>query len=339
MDHPVKSILAIQTAFIGDLIMTTPLFQGLKQIFPEASIDLVVNSRYSSLMANNPFIRDVYGFEKSGNKIGNLARLIRIIRRNRYDLAVSKQIHLSSSLMMFLGGIKMRVGSSEQLLLTHPVKFAPGIHIREQVEMLLKKIHEGSFDLQTRLYPSEEDEAIAARYLSNNGRFRLGVAPGSVWETKKWPKEYYMEVINGLSKETDIYLIGGGAGDMALCDEIARACTHENITNTAGKLSLLQSAAMIGKLDLMLCNDSAPLHMANAMQTPVFAVFGPTVRRFGCFPYQPRDKMIEIDLYCRPCASHGGNRCPEKHFRCMQEITPSRVAGYIRSFIETASRK
>ena len=334
MDLQVKSILAIQTAFIGDLIMTTLLFQGLKQIFPEASIDLVVNSRYRSLMDNNPYIRQVVGFDKSRHKVWNLLQLIRLIRSNRYDLAVSKQIHLSSSLMMFLGGIKTRVGSSEQLLLTHPVTFTPGIHIREQVGMLLETISDGSYDLQTRLYPSADDEAVAAGYLRNSGRFRLGIAPGSVWETKKWPKEYYLEVIRELAGEADIYLIGGGGGDMALCDEITRTGAQATIINTAGKLSLLQSAALIGKLGLMLCNDSAPLHMANAMKTPVFAIFGPTVKRFGCYPYQPYDKMIEIDLYCRPCASHGGRRCPEKHFRCMKEISPSQVTGDIRSFID-----
>ena len=331
---PVKNVLAIQTAFIGDLVMTTPLLAGLKNIYPNAAVDLVVNSGYTSLVANNPSVRHVYGFDKSKNKVINLLRLIRVIKNGRYDLAVSMQRHLSSSLMMFLGGINKRVGSSKQWMLTHPVVFPKGIHTREKAGMLLKEICDGDYNLQTRLYPSESDKKAAERVLTDSGRFRLGVAPGSVWETKKWPKEYYIETIKKLGGEVDVYLIGGGQQDTDLCHEIVKELAGQQIINLAGQLSLLQSAALIGQLDLLLCNDSAPLHMANAMQTPVFAIFGPTVKQFGCYPYQPHDKMIEIDLYCRPCARHGGNKCPEGHFRCMKEITPKHVIMTIRQFIQ-----
>ena len=335
INSQVKRILAIQNAFIGDLIMTTPLFQGLKKIYPNATVDVVVNSRYTSLLANNPYIRNVYGSVKSGNKLVNLVRLIRVIRKSRYDLAVSMQRHLSSSLMMILGGIRNRVGSSKQWLLTHPVVFPEAIHTREKAGMLLNEIHNATFDLQTRLYPSESDKGAARKVVAETGRFRLGVAPGSVWETKKWPKDYYIQTINTLADEVDIYLIGGGQQDIDLCNEIVKQLPGKQVINVAGQLSLLQSAALIDQLDLLLCNDSAPLHMANAMQTTVYAIFGPTVKQFGCYPYQPHDKMLEIDLYCRPCSRHGGNKCPEGHFRCMKEIMPERVVETIKSFIKS----
>lgn len=329
-----QKVLAIQTAFIGDLIMTTPLFQGIRKAYPQATIDVVVNSRYLSLLNNNPHINHIYGFNKSKNKLRNLYKLILQIRKERYDLAISKQFHLSSSLMMFLGGIPVRVGSSKQLLLTHSVAFPAGIHIREEVGMLLQQLSDTSFDLQTRLYPSKEDHQAVQTYLRRGSRFRLGVAPGSVWNTKKWPADYYAETIRQIGKETDVYLIGGGADDVRLCENLMNDCPGIHIVNTAGRLSLLQSAALIGELDLMLCNDSAPLHMANAMNTPVYAIFGPTVKRFGCYPYQAHDKLIEIDLYCRPCGKHGGKSCPEGHFRCMKEILPEQVIGHIRSFMK-----
>jgi heptosyltransferase II len=334
MNHPVNHILVIQTAFIGDIVMSTPLFEGLRKIYPDASIDAVVNSRYVSILANNPNIRKIYGFDKSRPKSLHLLRLIRTIRKNRYDLAVSMQRHLSSSLMMLLGGIGTRIGSSKQAMLTRPVAFPPGIHNREKAGLLLQEIHKQAYDLQTRLYPSENDNHVANTMISGNNRFRLGVAPGSVWETKKWPKQSFIETISSLSDQADIYLIGGGQTDIELCREIAGQLPDKNIINVSGKLTLLQSAALIRELDLVLCNDSAPLHMANAMNTPVFAFFGPTVKRFGCYPYQPLDKMIETDLYCRPCTKHGGKVCPEGHFRCMKEITPGRVVTMIRQFMK-----
>lgn len=324
-----KSILVIQTAFIGDIIMSSPLFEGLKKIYPEATIDVVVNSKYTALLSNHPHIRKVYGFDKTSHKFLNLLQLILKLRKSHYDLAVSMQRHLSSSLMMVLGGVKKRVGSSKQKMLTHAVTFPAGIHNREKAGLLLKMVRKGTYDLQTRLYPSEKDKEAAGSLVRNNRRFKLGVAPGSVWETKKWPKEYYIEAINRMADEADIYLIGGGRDDIILCQEIVDKLDRPDIVNTAGQLSLLASAALIEQLDLLLCNDSAPLHMANAMKTPVFAFFGPTVKRFGCYPYQPNDNILEIDLYCRPCTKHGSKICPEGHFRCMKEIEPQRVVDEI----------
>lgn len=334
MSFSPKRILVIQTAFIGDIIMSTPLFSGIHQAYPDAVIDVVVNSRHASLLDNNPYISKVYGFDKSNHKLRNLYHLIRRIRKNKYDAALSMQIHLSSTLMMVLGGIRMRIGFPRQALLTHPVNFSPGLHIRERAGLLLNRLKKDTYDLQTRLYPSEQDVEKARKYLLKRGQFRLGIAPGSVWETKKWPKKYFLEVVKALSKEAEIYLIGGGPDDIALCDEIVQSIDKGGICDTSGKLSLLQSAALIKQLDLVLCNDSAPLHMANAMKTPVVAIFGPTVKQFGCYPYQPNDKMIDIELYCRPCGKHGGKSCPEGHFRCMLEILPIRVIAEIRRFMK-----
>jgi heptosyltransferase II len=336
MSFSPKRVLVIQTAFIGDIIMSTPLFSGIHQAYPDAMVDVVVNSRHTSLLDNNPFISKVYGFDKSKNKLWHLFLLIREIRKNRYDLALSMQIHASSTLMMVLGGIKKRIGFPRQSLLTHPVESAPGMHIRERAGLLLNEMKQGTYDLQTRLYPTPGDLAKAKQLIREEKKFSLGIAPGSVWETKKWPKDYYIDVIKELSEEASIYLIGGGAEDVALCKEIVLRSEVSDIVDTSGKLSLLQSAALIAQLDLVLCNDSAPLHMANAMETPVIAIFGPTVKRFGCYPYQPFDTLMDIDLYCRPCSKHGGKVCPEGHFRCMKDIPPQRVITEIKKNMQQA---
>lgn len=333
MNPPVKKVLVIQTAFIGDIIMSTPLFKGIRQACPDAEIDVVVNSRYAHLLANNPYISRVMDFDKSRRKLWNLFKLIRTIRKNHYDVALSMQIHLSSSLMMFLGGIRKRIGFPRQALITHPVEAVPGLHIRERAGLLLNRLQEGTYDLQTQLFPSLRDEEVAGQFLRDTGKFRLGIAPGSVWETKKWPKDYYMEVIRQLAGTVEIYLIGGGPDDISLCKEIVERTAARFIYDTSGKLTLLQSTALIARLDLLLCNDSAPMHMANAVKTNVLAIFGPTVRQFGCYPYQPGDRLIDIELYCRPCSKHGGNTCPEGHFRCMKDILPDRIVAEIRKSI------
>ncbi|MCI0496173.1 glycosyltransferase family 9 protein, partial [candidate division KSB1 bacterium] len=152
--------------------------------------------------------------------------------------------------------------------------------------------------------------------------------------TKMWLKDYFIALIDRLkNKNLAIFLIGGAA-DKSLCEEIKQRSSNKKVITVAGYLSILESAALIQKLDLMVTNDSAPLHIANAVKTDVLAIFGPTVRRFGCYPYRDRDRLLEIDLYCRPCARHGGKRCPEGHFRCMKEITPQIVYDSIKAMIK-----
>ncbi len=334
MKAQIQNILVIQTAHAGDIIMSTPLFEGLRQLYPEAGIDVVVNHRHAGILANNPHIRKVLGLRKRGKKISNLFGLVRRIRRTPYDLALSMQIHMSSSLMMYLGGIRTRVGSSRQRLLTHRVAFPPGIHIREKAGMLLESLGKGPFYLQTKLYPSDGDRAHAQQYLLSNGRFRLGVAPGSDKLTRRWPADYFIKLLSALPDRVDVYLIGSDPCDAALSDDILKQSTGAGLINTTGKLSLLQSAALIDELDLLLCHDSPPLHVGNAMRTNVFAIFGPTVRDSGSYPFRDGDLLIETELPCRPCSRQDGRKCPEKHFRCMRDITPGRVLREIVTFIE-----
>ena len=159
------------------------------------------------------------------------------------------------------------------------------------------------------------------------------MAPGSVWETKKWPERYFKELLQK-SSDYSIYLIGG-ADDFNLCQRLINESNHPNMINCAGKISILESCALIKEMNLVLCNDSAPLHMANAVKTDVFAFFGPTVKKFGCYPYRKNDKILEIDLDCRPCAKHGGNKCPLNHHNCMQEMKPDYVINEIENYFKT----
>jgi len=330
-----KKFLVIQTAFIGDVIMSTPVFKGLKKIDKNANIDVLIANQYKDILENNPYIGNIIVFNKKHvwNKIFNMIRLILKFRMTKYDLAISIQGSYTSSLLMKLGGIKYRIGARRQKLLTHPVTFPKGLHIRERIGYLLREVENLDFDLDTELFTSEVNKEKVDNLIEGHDHFKLGIAPGSIRETKKWPSTYFIELINKLPDTIDIYLIGG-SDDSNLAKEILTKTTHKNINNYTGCLSLLESTELISRMDLMLTNDSAPLHMANAVNTPVFAFFGPTVKRFGCYPYREQDLILEVDLYCRPCGKHGEKKCPEGHFRCMREITPQFVLDNINQFME-----
>jgi heptosyltransferase-2 len=154
----------------------------------------------------------------------------------------------------------------------------------------------------------------------------VAVAPGSVWNTKRWPADRFADLVRRLNAARLPVVLVGGKDDVPLCDEIARAAGHPAVLNVAGRLSLLQSAELIRRCRLVVSNDSAPMHLAVAMRVPVVAIFGATVPSFGFSPAGPRDVVVETGgLSCRPCGIHGGKRCPVGTFECMLAIDTARV--------------
>ena len=179
------------------------------------------------------------------------------------------------------------------------------------------------------LFPSPQDFSYAQELLLNSGikgnDKMVGIAPGSIWATKRWLPERFAEVSDLLIKEADARVIFlGSKEDEKLCLEIANLMQEKPVI-LAGKTNILQSAAIISKCKVILSNDSAPVHIASAMKKPVVAIFGSTIPEFGFAPYGQGHIIIEKKIECRPCGIHGKNKCPKKHFKCMTEITTLEV--------------
>lgn len=331
------TILIIQTAFLGDVIMTTPLVRAVAETFPNAEIDMLTIPQTRIVFRDNPHVRNILVFDKrsKSKKVTAFVTALADIRRQHYDIAISTSRSMTNALLMRLAGIPTRVGFASQKMITHPVTHPRGMHMRMRYLALVQPFSKETFDAQTELFWTQKDAQSADEKLEQikyPGRPVVGIAPGSVWETKKWPKSYYAELVKRLDAANINIVLLGAPDERALCEEIRQESTA---LNTAGELSITASAALIKKCDLMLANDSAPLHMANAVQTDVFAFFGPTVRRFGCYPYRTDDRIFEINnLECRPCGKHGGKKCPQKHFRCMLEITPQQVFEHVIKHVE-----
>lgn len=320
--------------------MSTPIFKGLHQIWPNAVIDVLVIPETAVALENNPHINKVYQFNKrkKSRKYFSLISQILKFRRNNYDIAFSIQSSYSSSLIMILAGIKNRVGYRVQKNLTHKITSNRSLHIRDRVLLFLKDFTDKKLDNETEVFYSTSDINKARSLLfKNNNLKKIAIAPGSVWATKKWPEKHFVELISKCSSY-EIYLIGG-SGDFELCESIIQQSEHANILNFAGKLSIPESCALIKEMDLVLSNDSAPLHMANAVKTNVFAIFGPTVKKFGCYPYRNGDKILEVDLACRPCAKHGGNKCPLNHHNCMNALSAKYVFKEIEIYFELINKR
>ena len=336
-----RRVLILQTAFLGDVILSTPFIRAVRRRFQDAVLDILVIPENKPLFRADPNVDGVLTFDKGRLlfKWPAFCRLVLKIRWTKYDLAFSLQRSMTSSLIMAMGGIPERIGLSGQRLLTRTVKPEKGLHIRDRYLALIRPFTGQAFDRDTALHWTDAEEKTADGLIPRGaaGARRVGIAPGSKWPTKRWPEEYFVELMRNLVRSgAELFLIGGRE-DRSLCDAILRRSGTAAV-NTCGRLSILESAALIRRLDLMVTNDSAPLHIADAVGTPVFAIFGPTVRRFGCTPYRPPDRLFEAELDCRPCGKHGGRRCPQGHFRCMRDVPPESITLAAIEFIRKEKR-
>lgn len=314
-------ILIIQTAFLGDVILATPLIEKLALYFPEASIDFLLRKGNESLLDNHPHIREVLIFDKKNNKYPQLYRLIRKIRKASYDRVINLQRFFSSGLITILSGGKIKTGFDKNPLsafydeeIKHVIQ--PNTQSEHEVQRNLNLIRHFTDDqlIRPKLYPSPKDFQIV-----KTDKSYLTIAPASIWFTKQYPKDKWVQLINRLPEEQVIYLLGGKA-DIPLCESIKNRTTHKDVVIKAGQLNLLQSAALMKNAVMNYVNDSAPLHLASAMNAPVTAFFCSTVPEFGFGPLSDQSIILQThhQLDCRPCGLHGKKACPQGHFKCSE---------------------
>jgi heptosyltransferase-2 len=332
----IEKILIVQTAFIGDAILTLPLVQVVKRLFPAAPVDVVVAPRTKDLFANHPDIRQVVVYDKRGvdRGLGGLLRMKRRLSGQNYSVALVPHRSLRSALLVWLLRIPHRIGfdkSAGKLLLSQTVKYRRELHEIERNLSLLRAM--GIALSRTELpclYPSARDrqrvDKLLFEYEVGRPDNLIAIAPGTIWNTKRWLKERYASLAVRFDDEGFEVVLIGGREDAALCDEIQKLSGSSKVYNTAGKLTLLQSAELVRRSKALVTNDSAPMHIGVAMETPVVAIFGATVPAFGFGPVGRHDAVVETrDLKCRPCSIHGGDKCPIKTFDCMNDITYERV--------------
>ncbi|MCD4819157.1 MAG: lipopolysaccharide heptosyltransferase II [Candidatus Cloacimonetes bacterium] len=333
-------ILVVHTAFIGDVILITPLIKHLKLLFPDYFIDILVIPQTASILKNNPNIENILIFDKKKNKLKSFFSTLLNLRKNKYDLCFLPHSSFTTALLVFLAGIKIRIGFDRWLAAKFLIIKIPfsGKHRIEKNLNLLNVYDNKKRELQTELFPSKSDIKKSEKLLSklDNGKVKIAMAPGSVWKTKCWSEENYKSLAEELVEDGFSVILIGSPAEKELC---GRILPDKNAINLAGETTILESAAILKKCDLLVCNDSGSLHLANGMKTDVFAIFGPTVQDIGYYPFRENDYVFETKLECRPCGSHGAMECPLKHHLCMKNITPEMVLEKIISHGLTRTKK
>jgi heptosyltransferase-2 len=323
-----KRILVIQTAFIGDAILGTALLEKLHHDHPDAQLDYLVRKGNESLFEAHPFLNEILIWDKSVSKYAGLWKMLRQIRSKKYDAVFNIQRYAASGILTGLSGASTRIGYKSNpfsFLFSQGVehRFGKGFESVHEVDRVLDLYTKGE-PAKPRLYPPSNSTDVANKLF-------VTIAPASVWFTKQFPTEKWIEFIDKIPSELEVVLIGGPT-DRSTADEIANAVTR-TVQNLTGKLKLLETAALMKNAKMNYANDSAPVHLASAVNAPITEVFCSTVPEFGFTPLSDNSNVVQTDreLDCRPCGIHGKTSCPRGHFDCANSIGISELLNTLPS--------
>ncbi len=317
MQNDLSKVLIIQTAFIGDVILATPLIESLKGFDPGIKVDFLLRKGNEGLFEGHPHINKVLIWNKS-KKYSSLWSIIQKIRNEKYDLVLNLQRFFSTGLITFLSSASQKIGFSQNPFSFSynnklPFSTEKGLHEVDRNLGLLDFLPEIRIQRAPKLYPSEKDKE-KARDLTGPKRY-ITISPASVWFTKQVPEKVWKDLIEILPDDLKIVFLGG-QGDRAIGDRLSLG-NEEKVINLCGQSSFLESAAIMELSLLNYSNDSAPLHLSSSVNAPSAAVYCSTLPGFGFGPLSSFNRIYEVpDLDCRPCGLHGRKACPLGHFKC-----------------------
>ncbi|TAH25271.1 MAG: glycosyltransferase family 9 protein [Cytophagales bacterium] len=321
---PFQRILIIQTAFLGDVILATGILRKLKTHYPEAKIDFLLKKGNQSILNHHPDVNQIIVFDKT-NKWKELWRIIKLVRKSNYDLLINLHRFASSGIITALSGAAINVGFNKNPL---------SVFFSKDVQHVIGSKENPFHETQRNhtLISEYTDPKPAFPYLNisaeslektiglKNKKY-ICISPTSVWYTKQWPEEKWTTLIKKIPEDITIYLLGG-SDDKAVCERIKNNTRRNHLKVLAGQLSLIESAALMKDAIISFVNDSAPTHLASAVNAPVCTIYCSTVPEFGFTPTSNFSRIIEAKehLTCRPCNLHGFKNCPKGHFKCANSI-------------------
>lgn len=322
----INKVLIIQTAFIGDVVLATPIIEFMHSKYPDAQIDFILRKGNEGLLKNHPYLDEVFIWDKS-KKYKSLLQIAKLCnRRGPYDILINMQRFMTTGLMSSLIHAREKIGFSKNptsFIYTHKVehKIEEGLHEIQRNLKLVEHLGDTS-SAKVKLYPDERDIQSVEYYAI--GKY-ITISPASVWFTKQYPIEKWLDLMDQMPNDLKIYLIGG-PGDRPLCDQIKTATRHNDVEVLAGKTNFLETAVLMRRAVLNYSNDSAPLHLASSQNANICAVFCSTVPEFGFGPLSDFSKIVQVDgLDCKPCGLHGHRECPEGHFRCALDLDTKKL--------------
>ncbi len=332
-----KKILVIQTAFLGDSLLTLKLLDSIKLLYPSSLLSILCIPKSKEIFEYSPSVDSIITYDKRKTQKGlkNFYLFLRQINAEKFDIIISPHRSLRSSLISFFADAQLTVGfdnSAFSFLYKQKIHYIKDFHEVKR-NLLLLGNDEIVENWQSAVNYKFSDINFPAKIFScfNPAEKYFAVAPGSVWETKKYPTEKFIEIINSLNKIGVTAVIIGAANEQAVANLIIRKTSRKNI-NLTGIISIPQTIKLLKeKISFLICNDSAPTHMGMVAEIPVLTIYCSTVPEFGFYPYNKKSASIGLDnLNCKPCGIHGYKKCPKIHFKCGNELSSETIISTLK---------
>ncbi len=326
--RPGMNALIIETAFLGDAIVSLSLARAIKEARPGAEVTYLVRPGVAEVLLASPDVAQAIVFDKHGAESGPAGIRIKADELNARGFDTLFLLHSSrrSQSLARMLNVPAKIGfeAMTHAGLTAAVPDSGWRNRYERAALLLQALIPGvPIAALPRIIPPAIPEI--ERFVSRFER-SFALAPGSAWETKRWGDDKYLELAKALSSSGLGVIVIGGNAEAEIGRRIREACPEGAVLDLPGHASFLESMYAIARSELLVANDSAPVHAAVAVGTKVFAIYGPTVPNFGFAPPEGRGEVIELDgLWCRPCTPHGSHECPIYSHECMNRIGESTV--------------
>ncbi len=324
----VKKILIIETAFIGDAVLSLALSEEIKRLRPDIEIYYLVAPASASIISHAPSVTRIYSFDKRAEDAGEsgIRRVTDFLNKENFDAVISLHESYRTAKVIGLLNAPFKIGAASakalQQYLTHRYQIPTS---GRRTERIIEFARFFSEEVNTFTLPKLRFDALSMPTEILGLKDIVVFAPGSAWKTKKWLADKYVEVGKDLVSLGNTVVIIGGEGDKAEAAYIANAI-GTRVFNYAGAVTLPIAGAIISQARLVIGNDSAPIHIATACGVRTVEIMGPTVKEFGFIPPLELGIVIEQEgLWCRPCNSHGGDTCPVYTHECMKSITSDMV--------------
>jgi heptosyltransferase II len=344
-----EKILVVQTSFLGDTVLTLPLLSEIKRRFPGSHLSLLCTPTGRELLLDYPLVDEIIVDDKKGSDRGyrGLWRKAKLLRAQRFTLALCPHKSFRSGLLLFLANIPYRVGfaQSKSAFLFHVrVKKNSQRHDVERTLSILEGPGIRTDDCERALelpITANLEEKVTGQLLAagvDTTKMLVGIHPGSVWATKRWSAEGFSRLI-GLLKQKYLceILLFGGSEDAQVIAEVQNLCGGCAVS-LVNRISLRELPAALSLCKLLITNDSGPMHVAVARGVPVVAIFCATTPELGFYPYSAKAIVVEKNLPCRPCSSHGSRRCPLGTEDCIRLIRADEVFQAVERLLETTGR-
>ena len=340
-----ENVLILQTSFLGDTVLTLPLICEVRRRFPVKKLSVLCLPPSGELLQDHPAIDEIITYDKKNSDRGwqGLRRSVLRVKEKNFTVALTPHKSLRSALILYLAAIPRRVGFRESrgwFFFHQRAERNPRLHDVERNLSVLQAFGVAPEDCQRRIdmpvSPTAQNtvnEKLRALGVHDSDPI-VGVSPGSVWPTKRWSPGGFAALIRMVREKHGCQvLLFGGSDDGAVVEDVQRQCGHSAI-NLIGQIGLRELAAAISRCRIFVTNDSGPMHIAVARRVPTVAIFCATTPDLGFYPYANNAIVVQRDLACRPCASHGGRRCPLGTEDCIRQIAPQTVMQAVEKLLQ-----